>query len=149
MPPVSNERNRGLDAAVRAAGGSAALARKLGLTPSAVGNWRSTGIPASRAPEVSRVTGVPLHVLRPDVFSERSYAGFAEEQAPFGIAAEAQVAEARALGLDADAIVAKALEEAIFAEKKRRWVEENREAIEAWNRYFEENDTPLAQYRMF
>jgi antitoxin CcdA len=67
--------------------------------------------------------------------------GMAEAQAPF--------AEANALGLDADAIAEKALREAIRAEKARRWQEENRDAIEAWNRWTEENALPLAEYRMF
>jgi antitoxin CcdA len=68
--------------------------------------------------------------------------GMAEAQAPF-------VQEARALGLDAEAIAAAALKQAIGDEKARRWAEENREAIAAWNRHFEENDTPLAEFRAF
>ena len=68
--------------------------------------------------------------------------GLAEAQAPFA-------SEARALGLDPDAIAAAALKKAISDEKARRWAEENREAIEVYNRYFEENDTPLAKYRAF
>jgi antitoxin CcdA len=67
--------------------------------------------------------------------------GLAEAQAPF--------AEATSLGLDADAIAARAVREAISAEKARRWLEENREAIEAWNRWTEDNPLPLAEYRMF
>ena len=57
--------------------------------------------------------------------------------------------EARALGLDPDAIAATALKDAIRAEKARRWLEENREAIEAHNRWVEENELPLARFRMF
>lgn len=149
MSPVRQALRGGLDAAIRAAGGSTALARRLGLTPSAIGNWRSTGIPAARAPEVSRVTGLPLHVLRPDLFPERSYAGFQEQQAPFeGLAADAAT-EARALGLDPEAIATAALRKAIGDEKARRWQEENREAIKAWNAWVEENELPLARYRMF
>jgi post-segregation antitoxin (ccd killing protein) len=41
------------------------------------------------------------------------------------------------------------LKQAIGDEKARRWAEENREAIAAWNRHFEENDTPLAEFRAF
>jgi len=65
-----------------------------------------------------------------------------DHQAPF-------VAEAAALGLDAAAIAANALQEAIRAEKARRWLDENRAAIEAWNRWTESNELPLAEYRMF
>lgn len=57
--------------------------------------------------------------------------------------------EARALGLDPDAIAAKAIRDAIKAEKERRWLEENREAIEAQNAWVEKHGVPLAKYRMF
>ena len=33
-------------------------------------------------------------------------------------------------------------------ERARRWLEENREAIEGWNRYVEEHDLPLEEYRL-
>lgn len=65
----------GLEAALQAAGGSAALIRKLGRkSKSAVGNWRRRdgGIPAGVVPEVSRITGLPPHVLRPDLFDAPS-----------------------------------------------------------------------------
>ncbi len=69
-------------------------------------------------------------------------AGFAEAQAPF-------VQEARSLGLDADAIAAAALKQAIGDEKARRWNEEHREAFAAWDRWVEENGLPLEEHRMF
>lgn len=68
--------------------------------------------------------------------------GFAETQAPFAT-------EARALGLDPEAIAQKAVRDAIKAEKERRWLEENREAIEAQNAWVEKHGLPLAKYRMF
>lgn len=68
--------------------------------------------------------------------------GLAETPAPFA-------AEAEALGLDAAAIAARAVQDAIRAEKARRWLEENHEAIKAWNRWTEANELPLAEYRMF
>ncbi len=53
--------------------------------------------------------------------------------------------EARALGVNisqaAEAGVRKALQEA--------WVEENRESLEAWGKWVEENGLPLEKYRMF
>jgi antitoxin CcdA len=67
---------------------------------------------------------------------------FADAQSPY-------IAEAAALNLDPAAIAQAALRKAIGDEKARRWLDDNRAAIEAWNRYFEENDTPLAKYRMF
>lgn len=55
-------------AAVEKAGGGAALARAIGVTRFAVQQWKDVGIPAARVPAVSRVTGIPLHELRPDLF---------------------------------------------------------------------------------
>lgn len=68
--------------------------------------------------------------------------GMAEAQAPFAD-------EARVLGLDPVAIGAKAIEEAVRAEKRRRWVEANRPAMDAWNAWTEANELPLAKYRLF
>lgn len=124
---------------------------RLGVSHTTVMRWASgTATPRGRAmlrriaeatdgtvtaadffPEAAAVTSAPPRAV-----------GFGEAQAPFE-------PEARALGLDADAIAAAALKKAISEEKARRWAEENREAIEAYNRYFEENDTPLAKYRAF
>lgn len=42
------------------------LANQLGVYASALSQW--TQVPATRAAEVSTVTGIPLHELRPDVF---------------------------------------------------------------------------------
>lgn len=42
------------------------LAAALKITPGALSQW--TQVPATRATEVSAVTGIPLHELRPDVF---------------------------------------------------------------------------------
>lgn len=55
-------------AAVEKAGGGAALARAIGVTRFAVQQWKDAGIPAARVPAVSRLTGIPLHELRPDLF---------------------------------------------------------------------------------
>jgi len=59
------------DAARRAcvaAGGGAQLARQIGVTRFAVQQWLTNAIPAARVPAVSRVTGIPMHQLRPDLF---------------------------------------------------------------------------------
>ena len=127
-------RDPGLSKAVERAGGVNALARALGLAGASVAQWRR--VPPARLAEVARVTGLSPAELRPDL-----NAGFAGAQAPF--------AEAEALGLDPAAIAAEAVREAVRAEKARRWLEENREAIEAHNKWVEENGLPLAEYRMF
>ncbi|MCO6419343.1 YdaS family helix-turn-helix protein [Siccirubricoccus sp. KC 17139] len=132
------------EAAIRAAGGASALARALGLTPGVVTQWRKAGrVPAERVRAISQATGVPPEALRPDLYpAGAAQPGFAEVQLPL-------VQQAEALGLDAEAIAERALREAVGREKARRWAEENKAAIEAWTRYFEENDTPLAEFRQF
>lgn len=42
------------------------LAVELGVTPSAISQW--TEVPAERMGDVSRITGIPLSELRPDIF---------------------------------------------------------------------------------
>lgn len=44
----------------------ARLAREIGITRGAVAQW--TKVPAERLGDVSRVTGIPMNVLRPDLF---------------------------------------------------------------------------------
>lgn len=59
-------RDRGLERAIRAAGGIIALAEKIACTKQNVSQWKR--VPSERALQVSRVTKVPLHVLRPDLY---------------------------------------------------------------------------------
>jgi DNA-binding transcriptional regulator YdaS (Cro superfamily) len=58
--------DKGLRAAVEAAGGKAALASRLGISKQAVGQWRR--VPERRVVEVARVTKVRAWVLRPDLY---------------------------------------------------------------------------------
>lgn len=44
------------------------LAAELGITKQAVHQWRK--VPPERAMEVSRLSGMPLHELRPDIYPE-------------------------------------------------------------------------------
>jgi antitoxin CcdA len=119
------------------------LAKVLGLKHPSLARWQRNGrVPADRVLAVEAATGVPREQLRPDLYAVSAVGGFAEAQAPFA-------AEARALGLDPETIAAKALQDAIRAEKARRWLEENREAIEAQNAWIEKHGVPLAKYRMF
>lgn len=110
--------------------------------------WKSGSItprPAQMAAISEATAGaVTANDFMPTVAHGRSSRsrGFADAQSPF-------VAEARLLGLDPDAIAAKAIEDAVSAEKARRWLEENKEAIEAQNAWIEKNGLPLAKYRMF
>src|ERR1044072_3694836 len=61
-------RDPGLDEAITAAGGVAALAKKIGISQPSVSNW--SRVPAERARIVEAVTGVSRGVLRPDLFGE-------------------------------------------------------------------------------
>lgn len=133
----------GLAEAIQRAGGVTRLAERLGLAHPSVLRWQRSGrIPADRVAAVEAATGVPRSRLRPDLFAGEAHAGFAETQAPFAT-------EARALGLDPEAIARKAIRDAIKSEKERRWLEENREAIAAHNEWVEKHGVPLAKYRMF
>jgi antitoxin CcdA len=131
------------DEAVAAAGGAARLAARIGVHHSQIVRWRKSGrVPAARLAGVEAATGIPRHRLRPDLFAQTTAAHAEQQSGPL-------VAEAQALGLDAESIATKAIRDAIRAEKARRWTEDNREAIEAHNRYVEEHGLPLARYRMF
>ena len=44
------------------------LAKALGITPGAVAQW--TEVPAERMGDISRVTGLPMKELRPDIFAK-------------------------------------------------------------------------------
>ena len=127
------DKHPGTEEAIAAAGGVSRLGAALGLAHTSILKWRRSGIPAERVPAVEAATGVPRQRLRPDLFAV---------SAP-------HEAEAAALGLDAAALAERAVREAIGAEKARRWLEENREAIAEWNRWTAGNELPLAKYRVF
>ena len=55
-----------LQSAIVAAGGGATLARKLGVKRSAVYQWPKC--PVQRVLDVERLSGVPRHELRPDIY---------------------------------------------------------------------------------
>jgi len=57
---------RALRQAVAAAGGPSALARRLGVSPQAVVQWREC--PVRRVLDVERLSGVSRSELRPDVY---------------------------------------------------------------------------------
>ena len=59
-------RDPGIAAAIEAAGGVGALARKIGIAQPSVSNW--IRVPAERVIAVEAVTGVHRSVLRPDLY---------------------------------------------------------------------------------
>ncbi|MGI3901268.1 MAG: Cro/CI family transcriptional regulator [Janthinobacterium lividum] len=59
-------RDAALTSALEKANGPSALARQLGITPTAVIQWER--VPAARVLDVERCTGISRNVLRPDIF---------------------------------------------------------------------------------
>ena len=59
-------RTDALRRAIEAAGGLAGLAKPLGITEQAVSQWDE--VPPLRVLAVERVSGVPRHELRPDIY---------------------------------------------------------------------------------
>jgi antitoxin CcdA len=59
------------------------------------------------------------------------------------------VEEAKALDINLSRACEAGLEAALREERKRRWQEENREAIEASNAWVATHGLPLARYRQF
>lgn len=59
------------------------------------------------------------------------------------------LAEAKSLSVNVSRAAEVGIADAVRREKERLWKEENREAIERWNRYFEENGLPFSEYRGF
>lgn len=57
-----------VERAAAAAGNKSELARRLGVKVQSIQQWKR--IPAERVLDVERVTGVPRHELRPDLYPE-------------------------------------------------------------------------------
>jgi antitoxin CcdA len=61
----------------------------------------------------------------------------------------AVLADAKALDINVSRAAESGIAEAVRAEKGRRWLEENREALESSNAWVEKHGLPLAKYRQF
>lgn len=55
-----------LQNAIEVVGTASELARRLGIKPAAVLQWKR--VPAERCLEVERLTGISRHELRPDIY---------------------------------------------------------------------------------
>jgi DNA-binding transcriptional regulator YdaS (Cro superfamily) len=66
-----------LDRAIHHLGTANELARRLGLFPQHVNNWKTRGVPAARCIDIELATDgvVTRYDLRPDVFGQASEAG--------------------------------------------------------------------------
>lgn len=61
----------------------------------------------------------------------------------------AYVTEARELGINISQACERGLVEVIKEARVARWLEENREALDGYNRYIGEHGLPLEKYRLF
>lgn len=62
---------------------------------------------------------------------------------------ETLLREAREIGINLSQACERGLTAEIADTRRRRWVEENREAVDAWNEYVAEHGLPLAAFRQF
>ncbi len=59
------------------------------------------------------------------------------------------VEAAKEYGINVSRACEEGLARQVSDERSRRWQEENKEAIDGYNAWIEENGIPLAEYRMF
>lgn len=59
------------------------------------------------------------------------------------------LADAKALEINVSRAAEEGIAKAVKAERERRWIVENRDAIDENNRYFEEHGLPFSEYRGF
>lgn len=59
------------------------------------------------------------------------------------------IEEAKRLDINISKACQQGLEQQVSKSRAERWIEENREAIDYWNAWVEENGLPLARYRQF
>lgn len=80
----------------------------------------------------------------------RMTATAARKKTPTNVSLDAElVAEAKELGVSISQASNRGLEEAVKKARAERWLEENREALEDYNRWVEANGLPLEKYRLF
>ena len=66
--PVTPSQEAGKRAAIEAAGSMRQLARELGIDVAGISRWKR--VPAEWCRPINQLYGVPLHVLRPDLWRE-------------------------------------------------------------------------------
>jgi antitoxin CcdA len=59
------------------------------------------------------------------------------------------IEDARQLGINLSRACEQGIVAAVKAERERRWKDQNREAVDDYNRWVETNGLPLAEYRQF
>jgi DNA-binding transcriptional regulator YdaS (Cro superfamily) len=62
-----------IDHVIERAGGVSKLAAHLGLWPSAMASWKKhKQIPAQHCRAIAELTGISVHVMRPDIFGDKT-----------------------------------------------------------------------------
>ena len=80
----------------------------------------------------------------------RMKAGVKIRTKPTNVSLDASlVEEAKKLGVSISQASNRGLEEAVKKARRERWLEENKEALDAYNDYVAEHGLPLAKYRLF
>ena len=80
----------------------------------------------------------------------QGFRGAANRKRPTNVSLDgALVEEAKALGINLSQACEEGLAAAAKKERERRWLEENRAAIESHNQWVAKHELPLAKYRMF
>ena len=62
---------------------------------------------------------------------------------------ETLLRDAREMGINLSQACERGLAGAVAEERRRRWLQENREAMDAWNDHVAQRGLPLAAYRQF
>ena len=62
---------------------------------------------------------------------------------------EALLRDAREMGINLSQACEHGLGQAVAEERRRRWLEGNRDAMDAWNEHVAQHGLPLAAYRQF
>jgi len=114
-----------LDKAVKGAGGVTALAFSLGVSQSAVSNWRKRRrVPAEHVLSIERTTGVSRHELCPDVFGAAPCGNATALAEPVARAPITKAALRARLCLSSDGHLAKVLK--LPAAEVEAWPEDDR-----------------------
>lgn len=69
---MQRESQQAVEAAIEAAGSLTELARRLSVDPRVVWNWKARGVPPTRVIALEAASGVPRHVLRPDLYPDET-----------------------------------------------------------------------------